>query len=60
MSVSGVITEKGGGGSSVFDSAIGTSRHSIVTRATVTGISQFSEVSGQIHSQRPHNLLKVM
>ena len=32
------------GGSSFADSAIGTSRHSVVTGATFTGISQFSEV----------------
>jgi hypothetical protein len=41
------ITEKGSGkkgGSSSADSAIGTSRHSVVTGATFTGMSQFSEV----------------
>ena len=32
------------GGSSSADSAIGTSRHSVATGATFTGISQFSEV----------------
>ena len=49
LSVVGVvdITDRGRGkkgGSSSADSAIGTSRHSIDTGATVTGISQFSEV----------------
>ena len=32
------------GGSSFADSAIGTSRHSVASGATLTGISQFSEV----------------
>ena len=32
------------GGSSFADSAIGTSRHSVATGATFSGISQFSEV----------------
>jgi hypothetical protein len=41
------ITEKGGGkkdGSSCADSAIGTSRRSVVTGTTFIGMSQFSEV----------------
>jgi hypothetical protein len=41
------ITEKGRGkkgGSSFADSGIGTSRRSVTTGATFTGMSQFSEV----------------
>jgi hypothetical protein len=57
--LSGVdITEKGRGkkgGSSFADSGIGTSGHSVVTGATFTGISQFSEVRC-----RPHNLFTIM
>jgi hypothetical protein len=56
------ITEKGSGkkgGSSLADSAIGTSRHSVTTRATFTGISQLSEVRWQVHSG-PHNLFTIM
>ena len=50
LSVTGIITEKGSGkkdGSSIADSAIGTSRYSVVTGATFTEISQFSEVRSQ-------------
>ena len=45
--VGGDVTGRGRGkkrGSSSADSAIGTSRHSVATGATFTGISQFSEV----------------
>ena len=43
--VSGVdITGREKDGSSSADSAIGTSRHSVATGATFTGMSQFSEV----------------
>ena len=48
LSVIGGLAEKGNGkrdGSSVADSAFGTyTRHSSITGASVTGVSQFSEV----------------
>ena len=48
MSVVGQFANKGSGGASSADSAIGTwTRQSVTTRGSVIGVSQFSEVRCQ-------------